>query len=367
MAPAAPATGQTIESIVSALEQAGVEVRDVRGDTTARVNGLAPIATAEPGQITHLSSRAYRRYLPATRAAVVLLRAADAADCPTAAVVVANPYLAFAVVSQLFAGRSPPPLGVHPAAHVHAAAAVHDTASVGPGAMVAAGADVGAGAVLGANVLVGEGSSIGADTVVHGNATLYANVRVGRRCVIHSGAIIGADGFGFTPDDAGRLQAIAQLGGVNIGDDVVVGAGTAIDCGTLADTVVGDGVKIDNQVQIGHNCDIGAHTVLCGQVGLAGSTRVGRHCMLGGGVGVAGDQPITICDGARIGAMTSVTRSIDKPGVYLGAVLHNEATRWKRTVLRLGQLDELAKRVARLEAGSVTGIGGAETKAEDSP
>ena len=169
-------------------------------------------------------------------------------------------------------------------------------------------------------VVVGEAAVIGAETAVHANAALYPGVRVGVRCVIHAQAVIGADGFGFTPDESGALQPIAQLGGVVLGDDVVVGAGTTIDRGTLADTVIGDGVKMDNQVQVGHNCEIGAHTVLCGRVGLAGSTRVGRHCVFGGGAGVAGDQPISICDGVRVGTVTTITRSIDRPGVYLGAV-----------------------------------------------
>ena len=159
----------------------------------------------------------------------------------------------------------------------------------------------------------------------------------------------GADGFGFTPGETGELVEIAQLGGVTLGDDVVVGACSTIDRGALADTVVHDGVKIDNQVQIGHNCEIGEHTLICGAVGLAGSTKIGRHCALAGGAGVAGDGPVEICDFVQVGVVTTITRSITEPGVYSGGVLHNTNRRWRRNALRFNQLDDLARRIARLE------------------
>ena len=344
------ASGRTLADIAAALDQRLDGGAVLHGDGDVVVTGLAPIATACVGELTHLSGRAYRRFLPATGASAVLLRAEDAPRSPTAAVVVANPYLAFALVSQMFDDAPQPPPGVAAGARVHTSASVHRTASVAAGATVAANASVEAEAQIWPGAYVGEGARVGQGTVVHCNATLYRHVRVGARCVIHAGAVLGADGFGFAADERGHLQAIAQLGGVVLGDDVVVGAATTIDRGTLSDTVIRDGVKIDNQVQIGHNCEIGEHTVLCGQVGIAGSTRIGRHCMLGGGVGVAGEHPIEICDGVRVGAVTAVTRSIREPGVYLGAVLHNTASRWKRTALRLAELDEMAKRLGRLEA-----------------
>lgn len=342
---------RTVGEIAAAIGAQLVGGATVRGDSATPITGLAPIHSAAVGHLTHLSGRGYRRFLAATGAAAVLLRAEDAPDCKAVAVVVENPYLAFARASQLFAPRRQASPGVAAGAEVHALATVDPSASVAAGAVIGARASVGRDVRIGPGVVVGEAAVIGAETVVHANAALYPGVRVGARCVIHAQAVIGADGFGFTPDESGALQPIAQLGGVVLGDDVVVGAGTTIDRGTLADTVIGDGVKMDNQVQVGHNCEIGAHTVLCGRVGLAGSTRVGRHCVFGGGAGVAGDQPISICDGVRVGTVTTITRSIDRPGVYLGAVLHDSARRWKRTALRLGQLDEFAKRLARLEAG----------------
>ena len=322
----------------------------VAGDDSAAIDALAPIDAAAPGTLTHLSSRAYRRHLPQTRASAVLLREADASNCPTTALVVDNPYLAFAIVSRLFDDAPRQPAGIHPSAHVDSSARVHATAAVGPCAVVGADAVLAARTAVGAGACIGEGVRLGEGTVVHANATLCHGVRVGRRCVVHSGAVIGADGFGFTPDRDGRLQAIAQLGGVAIGDDVCVGAGTAIDRGTIADTVIRDGVKIDNLVQIGHNCDIGEHTLICGCVGIVGSTKVGRHCVLAGGAGIAGDGPVELADGVWLGAVPTARRSIPKPGVYQGGILHDEAGRWKRNAMRFGQLDDLAKRVARLEA-----------------
>ena len=341
----------TVREIADAVGGRLTDGVDIRGDAAAEIRGLAPIDTAQAGQITHLSGRAYRRFLPDTGASAVLLREDDADDCPTTALVVANPYLAFAYVSQLFADRPRGPAGVHPAASVSESAAVHPSAAVAAGVVVGAGASIAANVQIGANAFVGERTEIGADSLLHPNATVYHGVRIGERCVIHSSAVIGADGFGFTPGENGELVEIAQLGGVTLGNDVVVGACSTIDRGALADTVVRDGVKIDNLVQVGHNCDIGEHTLICGAVGLAGSTRIGRHCMLAGGAGVAGDGPVEICDYVQVGVVTTITRSITEPGVYSGGVLHNTNRLWRRNALRFNQLDELARRIARLERG----------------
>ena len=339
----------TIKEIAEAIGEMLSGDAQVRGDATTTIRSPAPIDAAGPDQITHLSGPAYRRFLPGTRAGAVLLREGDASACPSTAVVVANPYLAFAYVSQMFAAPPRIAAGVHDAAHVAASARVDPCAAIGPGAVVGDHAEIGANAEIRANAHVGEGSRIGAATVVHTNACIYHGVRIGQRCVVHSGAVIGADGFGFTPGETGELVEIAQLGGVTVGDDVVVGACSTIDRGTLADTVVHNGVKIDNQVQIGHNCEIGEHTLICGAVGLAGSTKIGRHCALAGGAGVAGDGPVEICDHVQVGVVTTITRSITEPGVYSGGVLHNTNRRWRRNALRFNQLDELARRIARLE------------------
>ena len=319
------------------------------GDPAATVRGLGALQDAQAGELTHLSSPAYRRHLADTSATAVILAAADAPDCPTNALVAAHPYHAYAVASTLFDTRPCQVPGVHPNAAVHPAACLGAGVAIGPGAVIEAQVELGAGVQVGAGAFVGQGAVVGAGTQIMPNATLCHGVRLGRRCMVYSGAVIGADGFGFAPDAAGRLQAIAQLGGVRIGDDVSIGALTAIDRGAIRDTVIDDGVKIDNQVQVGHNCEVGAHSVLCGQVGLAGSTRIGRHCMLGGGVGVAGDGPVEICDGVMVTATTHVTSSIATPGLYSGGTPHGPARGWKRNALRFAKLDELARRLARLE------------------
>ena len=181
------------------------------------------------------------------------------------------------------------------------------------------------------------------------NATLYDDVKIGARSVVHANAVLGADGFGFARSSDGVLAPIAQLGGVTLGRDVSIGAATTVDRGAIEDTLIEDGVKIDNQVQIGHNCRIGAHSVICGCVGIVGSTEIGRGCVLAGMVGVGGDRPIRICDGVTISGCTHVSRSIAKPGTYSGGVLHNAATAWKRNALRFQNLDELARSAAKLD------------------
>ena len=321
----------------------------VCGDGIATVNRLGSLENAKSGELTHYSNPAYGRFLADTGATAVILGEKDVAACPTNALVTDNPYHAFAVASGMFDAKPAAAPGIHASAAVAPTAEIGEGVAIGPAAVVEADAVLGDRVEIGAGAFVGAGTAIGDDSVVMSNATVCHGIHIGRRCVIHPGAVIGAAGFGFAPDINGRLQMIAQLGGVTIGDDVRVGAGTSIDRGAIDDTVVEDGVKIDNQVQVGHNCRIGAHTVICGCVGLSGSTRIGRHCILAGGVGVAGDGPVTICDGVTVSAMTHVMASIREPGAYSGGVPHNTNRRWKRNAVRFAQLDQLAKRLTRLE------------------
>ncbi len=319
------------------------------GDGDTLITGLGSLQGARPGQISHLSSAAYRRYLEGTAASAVIMNPADASLWPGPALVVDNPYLAFARIPQLFDTPPELPQGVADGAHVHPDARIDPTARIAPGAVIGAASLVGPRVRIFPGAVVGDGCRLEEDVVLMPNAVLYANVRLGARTVVHSGAVIGADGFGFTPDEKGRLETIAQLGGVDVGADVSIGACTSIDRGAIDDTVIEDGVKIDNQVQVGHNCHIGAHSVICGCVGIVGSTRIGRHCVLAGGVGVGGDGPIEICDGVVVSGMTHVSASITEPGVYSGGVLHNTNNQWKRNALRFQKLDELSRRVSALE------------------
>lgn len=319
------------------------------GDGDVVVTGLGSLASATRGQLSHLSSPAYRDQLAQTGASAVILSERDLPLWDGAALVTDNPYLAFARATQRFARLPELAEGVSADARVHPDAVLGRGVCVGPGVSVGARCRIGDGVRLYPNVTVAEDCRIGAGSLLMPGAVLYPDVKLGARVVVHSGAVLGADGFGFTPGPDGRLETIAQLGGVSIGDDVSIGACTSIDRGALEDTVIEDGVKIDNQVQIGHNCHIGAHSVICGCAGIVGSTRIGRHCVLAGGVGIGGDRPIELTDRVVVSGMTHVSASISEPGIYSGGVLHSPSLAWKKNALRFSRLDELNRRVARLE------------------
>ncbi|MGI9327701.1 MAG: UDP-3-O-(3-hydroxymyristoyl)glucosamine N-acyltransferase [Pseudomonadales bacterium] len=319
------------------------------GDGELVITGIGSLAEADVEQLSHYSSSTYRDDLQRSSAGAVILRSEDRDLWPRSALLAANPYLTYARASQLFRVVEPLTAGIHQSAEVDPSAQIDPSAEIqahvriGPRSRVAAGVRVRAGAVVGADCVVGQ------DTELMANSTLDDRVSIGARGIVHSGAVIGAEGFGFTPDEQGQWQAIAQLGGVRIGDDVSIGANTTIDRGALDDTVIGVGVKIDNQCQVGHNCKIGDHTLICGCVGIVGSTTIGRHCVLAGGSGIGGDQPVSLCDQVVVTAMTLISQSISEPGVYSGAVLHAPNREWKRNALRYRHLDQMHRRLRRLE------------------
>jgi len=319
----------------------------LEGDGGRRVSGLATLKEAGPDQIAFLANRAYLKDLPETRAAAVLLTAEHAKSCPAATLVLDNPYLGYAELSRMLdplADAHAP--GVHPSAVVAEDAVLGDDVCVGPSAVIESGVTLGDGVVIGPGSVVGADTRIAEGSFLHANVTVYQGVVIGKRAILHSGCVVGADGFGFAHDGAG-WRKIAQLGGVVLGDDVEVGSCSSIDRGALGDTVIGDDVKIDSQVQIAHNVRIGDHSALAGCVGIAGSTSVGRHCMLGGGVGLSGH--LTICDGVQVTGMSLVTNSILKPGVYSSGTGAMENGQWRRNAVRFKQLDNIARRVMRLE------------------
>ncbi|WP_136247336.1 UDP-3-O-(3-hydroxymyristoyl)glucosamine N-acyltransferase [Halomonas borealis] len=320
---------------------------DLQGDGERRVRGLATLRDAGPDQIAFLANRAYLKDLPETQAAAVLLHPNHAVESPVACLTLDNPYLGYAQLSRLFdplVGREAP--GVHPSAVVAEGARLGEGVVIGAQAVIDAGAELGDGVIVGPGCVVGADTRIGAGSRLHANVTVYHGVEVGARVILHSGCVIGADGFGFAHDGAG-WHKIAQLGGVLLGDDVEVGSCSSIDRGALGDTVIGEDVKIDSQVQIAHNVQIGAHSALAGCVGIAGSTRVGRHCMLGGGVGLSGH--LTVCDGVQVTGMSLVTNSIHEPGVYSSGTGAMENAQWRRSAVRFKQLDDIARRLQRLE------------------
>lgn len=334
-------------SLAELARELGAELRLAQGQEAGFIpRGLNTLQGADASEISFLASANYRRHLAGTRACAVLIGRELAPECPVSALIVDDPYHAFARATALYdrAPRQAP--GIHPSANVDPAAEVDSGASVCAGAVIEAGAKVGARAVIGANCVVGEGSEIGAGTRLFGGVVVYHGCFVGRDCILHSNAVIGADGFGFAPYK-GQWAKIHQLGGVRIGDEVEIGAGTCIDRGALGDTVIGRGVKIDNQVQIAHNVQIGDYTAIAACSAVAGSAVIGKHCTLAGGAGVVGH--VTVADGSHISARALVTKSIANAGSYSSGTPFSDSRSWRRNAARFGQLDEMARRLKELE------------------
>ena len=327
---------------------------ELRGDPDAVVDRVASLDAAGEGSLSFLANPQYRRHLASTRATAVVLDEASAADCTVAALVARNPYATYARIAQLLHPRPLPAPGCHPSAIVEAGAQVDPTASIGAGALVQSGARIGPRASIGPGSLVLSGASIGADSMLVAHVTVCDHSVVGERCVLHPGAVIGGDGFGHAPDRDGYVR-VPQIGRAVIGNDVDIGCNSNVDRGAIGDTVIGDGVRIDNLVQIGHNVRVGEHTVIAALVGISGSTVIGRRCMLAGQVGVAGH--LEIADDVILTGRTMVTASIRKAGVYSSGIPADEARRFRRNAARFTRLDELARRVRALERSgdAVTG------------
>ncbi|WP_432697638.1 UDP-3-O-(3-hydroxymyristoyl)glucosamine N-acyltransferase [Marinobacterium sp. YM272] len=319
----------------------------VVGDSQCVIESLATLQTAGPGQLSFFANSRYLKQLRSTAAAAVLVSEEHLHDVPGSALVVVNPYLAFARLTQLFDWRTPCNPGIHPGAIIDPSANVSPEAEICAGVVVGANSEIAAGAVIGANTVVGADCYIGEESRLEAGVTLYPRVRLGARVLIHSSAVIGADGFGFAPDKNQGWVKICQLGGVSIGDDVEIGAGVTVDRGALDDTRIERGVKLDNQVQVAHNVSIGEHTAIAGCTAIAGSTRIGRHCTIAGMSGITGH--LDIADGTHVTAMTLVSRSITQPGAYSSGTGIEPHQQWKRNVVRFRQLDELARRVRKLE------------------
>lgn len=321
----------------------------LRGDPDTLISGLATLQAAGPGQISFLANPAYGKYLNETRASAVIVSPEFADNCPTNVLLLDNPYMGYAQLSHWFDPSPVAPAGVHASAVIDDSARIDDAASIGPHVVIEAEARVGAHAVIGAGTVIGARSCIGDHTVIRPRVTLGHDVVVGQRCYILSGAVIGSDGFGFA-NEQGTWHRIAQLGGVVLGDDVEVGANTTIDRGALDDTVIGNGVKLDNLIQIAHNVQIGDHSAMAAMVGIAGSTRIGRNCVFGGASGVAGH--LDIADQVHLTGMTLVTGDIREPGVYSSGTSADSNRNWRKNAVRFRQLDALARRVRELEKKS---------------
>lgn len=319
---------------------------ELKGSGDIMISGLAALPEAREGDISFLSNSGYQAILESSQASAVVVRQQDASMVSCAAVIVDDPYLAYARLSQWFDNRPVPDATVHPSASVDPSARLGGQVSVAANAVIGKNVVIGDETEVGAGCFIGDNTVIGSHGVLNPNATVFHNVVIGDRVRILSGAVIGGDGFGYAPDN-GRWERIAQLGGVVIGNDVSIGANTCVDRGALGDTIIEDNVILDNLIQIAHNVKVGSGTAMAGCVGIAGSTEVGKNCMLAGGVGLAGHLKLT--DGVQIMGMTLVTNSIDEPGVYASGMPHLPVKQWRRNATRFKQLDALAKRLQKLE------------------
>lgn len=326
---------------VALREIAGQLGGELLGDGELRIARIATLEGATSDAISFLANPKYRAQLATTKAGCVIVgpAARDEAAARGAAIVTPDPYLYYARLSQWWARTMRP----QPAAGVH------------PSAVVDASAQIAADAVIGPLCVIGAGVRIGAGTRLAAHVTVYDGCTIGERCIVHSGVVIGADGFGFAPvkAEAGlRYEKIAQLGSVRIGNDVEIGANTCIDRGALDDTVIEDGVKLDNLIQVGHNVRIGAHSAMAGCVGIAGSAVIGQRCTVGGGAIVLGH--LTLADDVHISAASVVMRSIRQPGQYSGVFPIDDNAAWEKNAATLRQLHTLRERIRTLEKNETT-------------
>ncbi len=320
---------------------------ELRGDGEYLVAGVGTLAGADSNQVSFLANSAYRPQLAETRAGAVVLRAADAAACPTNCLVAEDPYLAYARLAGLFDLRPAARPGIHPTAVVAESAQLGRDVSIGAHVVIGEGCRIGDGCTVAAGCVLEAGCTLGPGCRLHPNVSLGHGVTLGARVILHMGAVIGADGFGiaFARD---HWEKVPQLGSVEIGDDCEIGANSCIDRGAIENTVLEEDVRIDNLCQVGHNVHIGAHTAVAGNVGISGSTRIGRYCLLGGASGVAGH--LEIADRTTVAAMSAVMSSITEPGQTWSGLFHAQPIRdWQRNQVRLRRLEKLNQRLQRLE------------------
>ena len=317
---------------------------DVLGDGQTAILRVATLASAGAGDIAFLSNRKYRNQLQMTRAAAVIVAPAFADDFAGPRIVTGNPYAYYARVAGLLNRDRTGFTGVH--SSVASGSPLPASAAVGAHVSIGCGVALGENVVIHAGCVIGDDVSIGDGSLLHPNVTIYHGCRIGKRAILHSGAVIGADGFGFAPEGS-RWIKIPQVGGVTIGDDVEIGANTTVDRGALDDTVIGDGCKIDNLVQIAHNCNIGPNCVLAGCTGIAGSVTLGEHCIVGGAGMISGH--VTLAPGTTISGGSLVMKSIARPGLYTSVFPLDTHDEWVRNAAHIRRLSRLAERISNIE------------------
>jgi UDP-3-O-[3-hydroxymyristoyl] glucosamine N-acyltransferase len=317
------------------------------GDPDIRVDRVATLAHASPKSIGFFANSTYRNQLLITKAAAVVLTESNISDCPVGALISDNPYATYARIARVLHPPASYAAGIHPSAVIADGVIISDSAHVSANVVIGKDCSIADEVYIADGCVVGKRCSIGRDSQLLTNATLVEDVRIGERTIVHPGAVIGSDGFGNAQDESGWIK-IPQLGGVIIGNDVEIGTNTAVDRGTIDDTVIEDGVRLDNLIQIGHNAQIGEHTAIAGMTAIAGSAIIGKRCMIAGLAGVIGH--VTVCDDVIITCQALITKDICEPGVYSATFGAEKDKTWKRMVARFRRSESLEQRVTELEA-----------------
>ncbi len=319
---------------------------ELYGDPDCKIHRINTLQKASQGEISFFSNRRYAAHLKTTSASAVILGKEDRELCPVSMLVVENPYLGYARTASLLvpAGEHNP--GIDKSAHIHSSARIDPSACINQNVTVGADSLIAENVYIGAGCVIGDNVEIAANSRLYANVVIYDGVKIGERTILHSGVVIGADGFGIA-NDKGKWVKVPQVGSVIIGNDVEIGANTTIDRGALEDTIIEDGVKIDNQVQVGHNVHIGEHSAIAGCVAIAGSTRIGKRCIIGGACGISGH--IEIADDVTLMGMTGVANSIKEAGVYASAIPAMDVKLWRKNAVSFKQLHTLFPRIRKIE------------------
>lgn len=319
---------------------------EVKGDASCEIESVGTLHHADNTQISFLTSPSYRKQLASSQAGAVIMSAKDAEHCSLNAIVSKNPYAAYARIATLLSPSEEYEIGIDPDAHIAIDTDISDNVSIAAGVVIESGVVLSEFVRIGPGCVLQKNVKIGAHSVLTANVTVAAGCKIGKRNLIHPGVVIGADGFGQAMDDGNWIK-VPQLGGVVIGDDVEIGANTTIDRGAIEDTIIEDNVKLDNQIQVAHNVIIGAHTAIAGCTAIAGSTKIGKHCRIAGMVGIVGH--LEIADNVTVTAKSLVSGSIKNAGVYSAGTPLEPSQQWRKNTIRFKQLDNMAKRLSKLE------------------
>ncbi len=331
----------------SLKELADLTGSEVKGDTQLQVSDVATLQDAKEGQISFVSNPKYKKQLDTTKASAVILSSKMASAYNGNALINDDPYLTFAKVVNAFHKRAIPKANIHPSAVIAKDSIIGKNVNIAANVVIDSAVNIGDNSVIGAGTVIEKGSILGSGALIHPNVTIYSNTQIGTNIIIHSGTVIGSDGFGFAPQKDKSWYKILQIGNVVIGDDVEIGANTTIDRAALGSTIIENGVKLDNQIQIAHNVKIGSLTIIAGSAGIAGSTTIGERCQIGGAVAIAGH--LNIADDVIITGRSMVISSIKKSGVYSSGIATEDNRKWRRNAARFRHLDDMAKQIKELK------------------